>query len=120
MVTRSYTEDNISSLSQVEALRYRPTVYIGELGTTGMFHLLKEVVTNSVDEFIGGYGKEVCVSIDTKTDKRGPRFTVEDYGRGMPHGKIEDMVAKLNTSGKYGDISGKSSGGYGTSAGLIN
>ena len=112
----SYTEEQISSLNPTEAMRHRPTVYIGEVRLHGMMHLLKEVLTNSLDEASGGYGSEIEITIDFKSDIYGPRFTVRDYGRGIPLGKLPDIGSKLNTSGKYGDITGK--GGYKISAGL--
>lgn len=110
-----YTDDQISSLTPVEAIRFRPTVYIGETGALGVMHLLKETVTNSIDEFIGGYGKVVIVEIKAENPS-APIFKVIDEGRGIPLGKLVDSVSKMNTSGKYGDITGNT--GYGISAGL--
>ena len=116
--TFEYGDSAISSLTPIEAMRHRPTVYIGEIGHHGIMHLLKEGVTNSIDEFIGGHGNEVTVGIDLKSDKFGPRFWIRDFGRGIPLGKLVDSVSKMNTSGKYSDIDGKGGTGYGVSAGL--
>lgn len=113
----NYTEDQIASLSSLEAMRFRPTVYIGETGNAGVMHLLKEVVTNSIDEFIGGFGNSIIVDINTK-DENFPKFKVIDFGRGIPLGSLVNSVSVLNTSGKYGDIAGKGGQGYGTTAGL--
>ena len=112
-----YTDDHIDSLSDVEAFRLRPTVYIGDIGLHGVMHLFKEIVTNSIDEHLSGFGNivEIYINFD---DKRGPKFTIVDSGRGIPLGKLHDSVSKKNTSGKYGDIGSKKSGGYGQSAGL--
>lgn len=110
-----YTDDEISSLSPIEAMRFRPTVFIGETGITGVMHLLKEIITNSVDEFLSGYGKNITIEINAE-NVTAPKFKVIDEGRGIPLGKLLDSVSKMNTSGKYSDITGK--GGYGVSAGL--
>lgn len=112
-----YTENQIASLTPVESLRYRPTVFIGETGTAGVMHLLKETVTNSIDEFIGGFGKTILIEIDAQ-DTNAPKFKITDEGRGIPLQKLVDSVSVMNTSGKYGDISGKGGQGYGVSAGL--
>ena len=110
----TYNDEHVSSLNQVEAMRFRPTVIIGETGLHGVMHLAKETLTNSVDEALNGFGDVITLTIDTKI----PRFTVEDHGRGIPLGKLVDSVSVMNTSGKYGDISGKGSGGYNGSGGL--
>lgn len=114
---QAYTEDQISSLTPIEAMRFRPTVYIGETGLAGVMHIFKEVFSNSMDEFIGGFGDTVVTEIDIK-DRNAPRFRVTDYGRGIPLGSLADAVGKLNTSGKYGDISGEDCSGYKVSSGL--
>ncbi len=112
----SYTEKNMSQLTPIEAMRFRPTVMIGEIGFHGIMHLVKEVFTNSVDEFIGGHGLDIKVIF--KTVDGNTTVTVSDEGRGIPHGFLHKAVAEMNSSGKYGDIDGKGSGGYGVSAGL--
>ena len=95
-----YTEDNIRSLDWKEHIRSRPGMYIGKLGDgssqdDGIYILLKEVIDNSIDEFVMGAGKTIDVSIKDGTVK------VRDYGRGIPLGKVIDCVSKINTGGKY-------------------
>ena len=97
----TYTEDDIKSLDWREHIRLRPGMYIGKLGDgssgdDGIYILLKEVVDNSVDEFVMGYGKEISVEIDDES-----RVEVRDYGRGVPLGKLLDCAAKINTGAKY-------------------
>ena len=96
-----YTDDNIVTLSWNEHLRHRSGMYIGKLGDgsnsdDGIYILLKEIVDNSIDEFTMGNGKQISVTI---TENR--RVKVQDYGRGIPLGKMIDAVAKMNTGGKY-------------------
>src|SRR6188508_3862604 len=95
-----YTEENIRSLDWQEHIRLRPGMYIGKLGDgsspdDGIYVLLKEVVDNCIDEHTMGYGKHVDVTIEGKT------ITVRDYGRGIPLGKVVDVVSKINTGAKY-------------------
>ncbi|MBS1741623.1 MAG: type IIA DNA topoisomerase subunit B [Bacteroidetes bacterium] len=95
-----YTEANIRSLDWQEHIRLRPGMYIGKLGDgsspdDGIYVLLKEVIDNCIDEHTMGYGKHVDVRIDGKT------ITVRDYGRGIPLGKVVDVVSKMNTGAKY-------------------
>ncbi|MBV4355555.1 DNA topoisomerase IV subunit B [Pinibacter aurantiacus] len=95
-----YTEDSIRSLDWREHIRLRPGMYIGKLGDgsspdDGIYVLLKEVMDNCIDEHTMGYGKNVEVSIDDKT------VTIRDYGRGIPLGKVVDVVSKINTGAKY-------------------
>ena len=96
----SYTEDNIRSLDWKEHIRMRPGMYIGKLGDgssadDGIYILLKEVLDNSIDEFVMGAGKSIEISI------QGNKVIVRDYGRGIPLGKVVDVVSKINTGGKY-------------------
>lgn len=96
----SYTEDSIRSLDWREHIRLRPGMYIGKLGDgsaadDGIYVLVKEIVDNSIDEFVMGNGRTIEVKI---TDHR---VTVRDYGRGIPLGKVIDCVSKINTGGKY-------------------
>lgn len=96
----SYTEDNIKSLDWKEHIRLRPGMYIGKLGDgaaadDGIYVLIKEVVDNSIDEHMMGFGNKIEVSI------AGSRVSVRDYGRGIPLGKVVDCVSKINTGGKY-------------------
>ncbi len=95
-----YDEDNIRSLDWKEHIRLRPGMYIGKLGDgsspdDGVYVLLKEVIDNCIDEHAMGYGKHVDVTIANKT------LTVRDYGRGIPLGKVVDVVSKMNTGAKY-------------------
>lgn len=95
-----YTEDNIKSLDWKEHIRMRPGMYIGKLGDgssadDGIYILLKEVLDNSIDEFVMGSGKTIEVSIQST------KVNVRDYGRGIPLGKVVDVVSKMNTGGKY-------------------
>ncbi|PWB25752.1 DNA topoisomerase IV subunit B [Flavobacterium sp. HTF] len=95
-----YNEDNIRSLDWKEHIRMRPGMYIGKLGDgsspdDGIYILLKEVLDNCIDEFVMGAGKTIEVTIKEKT------VSVRDYGRGIPLGKVVDVVSKMNTGGKY-------------------
>ncbi|MBS1932490.1 MAG: type IIA DNA topoisomerase subunit B [Bacteroidetes bacterium] len=95
-----YTEESIKSLDWREHIRLRPGMYIGKLGDgssadDGIYVLVKEVVDNCIDEHTMGYGKHVDVTIDQKT------VTIRDYGRGIPLGKVVDVVSKINTGAKY-------------------
>ncbi len=95
-----YTEENIRSLDWKEHIRLRPGMYIGKLGDgssadDGIYILLKETLDNCIDEFVMGAGKTIEISI------QGERVIVRDYGRGIPLGKVVDVVSKMNTGGKY-------------------
>ena len=95
-----YTEENIRSLDWKEHIRMRPGMYIGKLGDgsspdDGIYILLKEVLDNSIDEYVMGAGKTIEVSVQSS------RVVVRDYGRGIPLGKLVDVVSKMNTGGKY-------------------
>ncbi|SDW88059.1 topoisomerase-4 subunit B [Lutibacter oricola] len=113
-----YTEDNIRSLDWKEHIRMRPGMYIGKLGDgsssdDGIYILIKEVLDNSIDEFVMGAGKTIEVSVKNET------VTVRDYGRGIPLGKVVDVVSKMNTGGKYDSRAFKKSvglNGVGTKA----
>ncbi len=114
----NYTEDNIRSLDWKEHIRMRPGMYIGKLGDgssadDGIYILLKEVLDNSIDEYVMGAGKTIEVSI------QGNKVIVRDYGRGIPLGKVVDVVSKMNTGGKYDSRAFKKSvglNGVGTKA----
>ena len=98
--TSSYTEDNIKSLDWKDHIRMRPGMYIGKLGDgsaydDGIYILLKEILDNSIDEFVMGAGKTIEISI------KDNMVSVRDYGRGIPLGKVKDVVSKMNTGGKY-------------------
>ncbi len=95
-----YTEESIKSLDWKEHIRLRPGMYIGKLGDgsspdDGIYVLLKEVLDNCIDEHTMGYGKHVDVTIDKGT------VSIRDYGRGIPLGKVVDVVSKINTGAKY-------------------
>jgi topoisomerase-4 subunit B len=99
-MSEKYTEDNIRSLEWSEHIRMRPGMYIGKLGDgasqdDGIYVLIKEVIDNSIDEFVMGYGKTIEVTIQDKT------VTIRDYGRGIPLGKVNACVSKINTGAKY-------------------
>ncbi len=100
MAEVTYTEDNIRSLDWKEHIRLRPGMYIGKLGDgsspdDGIYILLKEVIDNSIDEYVMGHGRQIDVVIEDGIVK------VRDYGRGIPLGKVVDVVSKINTGGKY-------------------
>ncbi|MFY7939146.1 MAG: DNA topoisomerase IV subunit B [Flavobacterium sp.] len=113
-----YNEDNIRSLDWKEHIRMRPGMYIGKLGDgsspdDGIYILLKEVLDNCIDEFVMGAGKTIEVTLKDKM------MTVRDYGRGIPLGKVVDVVSKMNTGGKYDSKAFKKSvglNGVGTKA----
>jgi topoisomerase-4 subunit B len=114
----NYTEDNIRSLDWKEHIRMRPGMYIGKLGDgsspdDGIYILIKEVLDNSIDEYVMGAGKTIDISI------QGNKVIVRDYGRGIPLGKVVDVVSKMNTGGKYDSRAFKKSvglNGVGTKA----
>ena len=100
--SHNYDESKIKTLSSLEHIRKRTGMYIGRIGDgshydDGIYILLKEVVDNAIDEFIMGYGNKVEISLDDKT------FSVRDYGRGIPLGKVLDCVSRINTGAKYND-----------------
>ena len=113
-----YTEDNIRSLDWKEHIRMRPGMYIGKLGDgssadDGIYVLVKEVMDNSIDEFVMGNGKKIDISIGNDL------VEIRDYGRGIPLGKVKDVVSKMNTGGKYDSRAFKKSvglNGVGTKA----
>ena len=98
--TSNYTEENIKSLDWREHIRLRPGMYIGKSGDgsspdDGIYVLLKEVIDNCVDEFVMGEGKIIDIVINDDF------VSVRDFGRGIPIGKVVDVVSKMNTGGKY-------------------
>ncbi len=95
-----YDEDSIKSLDWREHIRLRPGMYIGKLGDgsspdDGIYILLKEVMDNCIDEYTMGFGKRIEITVDEGT------VTIRDYGRGIPLGKVVDVVSKINTGAKY-------------------
>lgn len=96
----NYSEDNIRTLDWQEHIRLRPGMYIGKLGDgssadDGIYILLKEIIDNSIDEFVMKAGKRIEIKVDDG------KVTIRDYGRGIPLGKVVDAVSKMNTGGKY-------------------
>ena len=96
----NYTESSIKSLDWNEHIRTRPGMYIGKLGDgsspdDGIYVLLKEVIDNSIDEFVMGYGKRIQINVSSG------KVVIRDYGRGIPLGKLLDCVTKINTGAKY-------------------
>ena len=118
MSATNYSEEHIRSLDWKEHIRMRPGMYIGKLGDgsaydDGIYILLKEVLDNCIDEYVMGHGKKVDITIE------GARVTVRDYGRGVPLGKVVDVVSKINTGAKYDSKAFKKSvglNGVGTKA----
>lgn len=114
----SYTEENIKSLDWREHIRMRPGMYIGKLGDgasadDGIYVLIKEVIDNSIDEYVMGHGRQIDVMVEDGT------VTVRDYGRGIPLGKVVECVSQINTGGKYDSKAFKKSvglNGVGTKA----
>lgn len=100
MAIANYTEDDIKSLDWKEHIRLRPGMYIGKLGDgsapdDGIYVLIKEVIDNCIDEHTMGFGRHVDLTLHQKT------VTIRDYGRGIPLGKVVDVVSKINTGAKY-------------------
>ena len=99
-MTDQYNEESIRSLDWKEHIRLRPGMYIGKMGNgsspdDGIYILLKEIIDNCVDEYVMGAGKSIDITI------KDQNVTVRDYGRGIPQGKLVDVVSKMNTGGKY-------------------
>ena len=96
----NYSEDTIRTLEWKEHIRRRPGMYVGKLGDgasqdDGIYVLMKEVLDNSIDEFMMGHGKEIHVEVKDR------RVRVRDFGRGIPLGKVKDVASKMNTGAKY-------------------
>jgi len=96
----SYTDDTIKTLDWREHIRRRPGMYIGKLGDgsskdDGIYILLKEVIDNSIDEYMMGFGKAIDITV------KDSFVEVRDYGRGIPLGKVLDVASKMNTGAKY-------------------
>src|ERR1700755_1460867 len=95
-----YNDDSVKTLDWREHIRLRPGMYIGKLGDgsapdDGIYVLVKEVLDNCIDEHMMGYGKQIEITIE------GKGVTIRDYGRGIPLGKVVDVVSKINTGAKY-------------------
>jgi len=98
----AYDEKAIQTLDALEHIRLRTGMYIGRIGdgsnpADGIYVMLKEVIDNSIDEFIMGHGRRIVI------ERQGPEVTVRDFGRGIPLGKVVDCVSRINTGGKYND-----------------
>lgn len=114
----TYNEDSIKSLDWREHIRLRPGMYIGKLGDgssqdDGIYILIKEIIDNSIDEYVMGHGKQIDIKV------QNGEVIVRDYGRGIPLGKVIDCVSKINTGGKYDSEAFKKSvglNGVGTKA----
>lgn len=96
----AYDESKILTLSALEHIRLRPGMYIGRLGDgshyeDGIYVLLKEIIDNSVDEFIMDYGSRITITLNENT------LRIRDYGRGIPLGKVTECVSVINTGGKF-------------------
>ena len=101
-IDHNYTEDKIETLSSLEHIRARPGMYIGRMGNgthpdDGIYVLFKEVVDNSVDEYIMGFGRKIDIALNES------QVAIRDYGRGIPLGKIVECVSVINTGGKFND-----------------
>lgn len=113
-----YNDDNIRTLDWKEHIRLRPGMYIGKLGDgsapdDGIYVLLKEIIDNSIDEFVMGHGKQIEIKVEDG------EVTIRDFGRGIPLGKVVDSVSQINTSGKFDSKAFKKSvglNGVGTKA----
>ena len=97
-----YDESKILTLSSLEHIRLRPGMYIGRLGngshpSDGIYVLLKEIVDNSIDEFIMGFGKRIDIRVENGA------VNIRDFGRGIPLGKLVECVSIINTGAKYND-----------------
>ncbi|MDR3273122.1 MAG: type IIA DNA topoisomerase subunit B [Flavobacteriaceae bacterium] len=118
MQQNQYTEENIKTLEWQEHIRTRPGMYIGKLGDgsspdDGIYILLKEILDNSIDEYVMGEGKKIDILLESSS------VSIRDYGRGIPLGKMVDAVSKMNTGGKYDSRAFKKSvglNGVGTKA----
>ena len=100
MSVANYTDDSIRTLDWKEHIRKRPGMYIGKLGDgsspdDGIYILIKEVIDNSIDEYAMGFGKTIEITVSEQ------EVTVRDYGRGVPLGKVKDVVSRMNTGAKY-------------------
>ena len=120
LMENQYNEDSIRSLDWKEHIRLRPGMYIGKMGDgsspdDGIYVLLKEVIDNCIDEFVMGHGKTIELSI------KNDQVTIRDFGRGIPLGKLVDVVSKINTGAKYDSkVFKKSVGLNGVGAKAVN
>lgn len=120
LMPNNYTDESVRTLDWKEHIRMRPGMYIGKLGDgtshdDGIYVLLKEIIDNSIDEFVMGNGKTIEITIEAN------QVTVRDYGRGIPLGKVVDCMSKINTGAKYDSSAFKKSVGLnGVGAKAVN
>ena len=107
-----YNNESIQTLKPLEAIRTKLGMYVGSADNKAVHHIIKELISNSIDEFLGGYGKEIGITLDEETNT----VTVVDWGRGVPLDKVEDVFTKVHTSGKF--KGGDTPSAYGASGGL--
>lgn len=107
-----YNNESIQTLKPLEAIRTKLGMYVGSADNKAVHHIIKELISNSIDEFLGGYGKEIEITLDEETNT----VTVLDWGRGVPLDKVEDVFTKVHTSGKF--KGGDTPSAYGASGGL--
>lgn len=105
-----YNEKSIQTLKPLEAIRLKLGMYVGSADNQAVHHIIKEIISNSIDEFMAGYGKKIVISVSGDNS-----VSVLDYGRGIPLEKLEDVFTKTHTSGKF-KKEGESA--YGASGGL--
>src|SRR5215216_2778281 len=103
-MTKQYDESSVKTLDALSHIRLRSGMYIGRLGDgshpdDGIYIMLKEVIDNSVDEFIMKFGKKITINLDEATSK----ISIRDFGRGIPLGKVIECVSQINTGAKYND-----------------
>ena len=101
----------ISDRRKIQPYKIQDKFYVWR-DNKAVHHIIKELVSNSIDEFLGGYGKEIEITLNEKTNT----VTVRDWGRGVPLGKLEDVFTKVHTSGKF--KGGETPSAYGASGGL--
>ena len=105
-----YNEESIQTLKPLEAIRLKLGMYVGSADNNAVHHIIKEIISNAIDEFLAGYGKKIIISI-----KEDNSIDIQDFGRGIPLEKLEDVFTKTHTSGKF-KKDGESA--YGASGGL--
>src|ERR1700733_15578712 len=103
-MAKQYDESSVKTLDALSHIRLRPGMYIGRLGDgshpdDGIYVMLKEIIDNSVDEYIMKQGQKITV----EQDEASRRISIRDYGRGIPLGKVIECVSQINTGAKYND-----------------
>lgn len=106
----NYTDKNIQTLTPLEGIRKKLPMYVGGIDNNAVHHVIKEIISNSIDEYLAGYGSKITVVLHSDNS-----ITISDEGRGIPLGKVEDVFTKLHTSGKF-EKEGEAA--YGASGGL--